>query len=150
MTVPEAAVRVQFAYPKIYLACHSQHQNSRTTQVRISQRDASILAHLNRAEAIPQNVLAAHLGLAKSTLSEALAWLEKCTYIAREPDLRDPRAVLVRLTDRGQEAMSGGSVLQSDRLAALLEELSNEDRTRAVEGLELLARAALAAKGRKR
>ncbi len=23
MTVPEAAVRVQFAYPKIYLACHS-------------------------------------------------------------------------------------------------------------------------------
>lgn len=150
MTVKEAAIRVQFAYPKIYLACHSQHQNARTSQAGISQRDASILAHLSRAEAIPQNVLARHLGLAKSTLSEALAWLEKCAYVSREPDDRDPRVVRIRLTDRGQEAMSGGSVLQSERLNLLLEQLSKEDRTRAVDGLELLARAALTIKGRKK
>ncbi len=93
-------------------------------------------------------MLATHLGLAKSTLSEALAWLEKCAYVVREPDSRDPRAVLVRLTDRGQDAMRDGSVLQSDRLATLLEGLSDEDRTCAVEGLELLARAALASKRR--
>ncbi len=47
------------------------------------------------------------------------------------------------LTALGEEAMSNSSVLEPARLGELLEALSAADRTRAIEGLELLATAAL-------
>ena len=61
MTISEAIVRVQEAYPRIYLACHSRHHNSRTTAPRLSQRDSSILSHLNETTPVAQSDLARHL-----------------------------------------------------------------------------------------
>ena len=72
MTVEEALVRVQCAYPKIYLACHERHQHAKTTAARLSQRDSTILAHLREDVALGQGELARHLGVAKSTFSEAV------------------------------------------------------------------------------
>lgn len=140
MDLNDAVIRVQLAYPRVYLACHTEHQNSRTTPHRLSPRDATILAHLSPSASVRQSDLGRHLGVAKSTLSEALRWLIECGYVARDPNDE------IRLTPHGVEAMSSTSVLQRDRLEAVLASLSEADRARAVEGLELLARAALESK----
>ncbi|MBX9601149.1 MAG: MarR family winged helix-turn-helix transcriptional regulator [Bryobacteraceae bacterium] len=140
MDLNDAVIRVQLAYPRVYLACHTEHQNSRTTPHRLSQRDATILAHLSPSGAVRQSDLGRHLGIAKSTLSEALRWLIECGYVARDPNDE------IRLTSHGIQAMSSSSVLQRDRLEAVLARLAEPDRCRAVEGLELLARAALESK----
>lgn len=147
MLVDEAVLRVQSAYPKIYLACHTRHQTARTTAHGLSQRDASILAHLSERYAMAQSDLAKHLSVAKSTLSEALRWLEECQYVIREPDPHDSRTVRWRLSRAGAQAMSGTSVLESSTLARILESLDPADRARAVEGLEVLAHATLHLKG---
>ena len=139
----DALLRIQSAFPRIYHACHTHHQTGRAAAQALSPRDGSLLAHLNEREPLAQSALAKHLGLAKSTLSEALKWLEKSGYVAREADPADPRGTLVRRTNAGTQAMSEGSVLETSRLQAALAHLSAGELTRAVDGLELLARAAL-------
>jgi DNA-binding MarR family transcriptional regulator len=134
MQVDEAILRVQAAYPRVYLACHSRHQNKRTTSVQLSPRDATLLAHLSETDGIAQTDLAAHVGIAKSTLSEAISVLEEKGYVVRNG------AVL--RTPAGSKAMSSGSVLETVLLRNLLARLDDQERRRAVEGLELLADAA--------
>lgn len=134
MELEQSILRVQTAYPRIYLACHTRHQNARSTADHISQRDGALLAHLEEAQATAQSDLARHMGVAKSTLSEALAALEDCGFVARS-------AEGVRRTPKGTTGMSNGSVLEPERLRRILELLTTEERQRAVEGLELIARA---------
>lgn len=143
MDSDEALLRIQAAFPRIYLACHSRHQNARTTTHRLSQRDATLLAHLSEREAVSQSCLARHVGVAKSTLSEALAALEDCGLIVRRTDGKDARGAMIFRTPSGTRAMSSGSVLETARLRRLLDSLTSEERRRAAEGLELIARAAL-------
>jgi DNA-binding MarR family transcriptional regulator len=137
--IEQAVLRVQAAYPRIYLACHSRHQNARTTSQKLSQRDASLLAHLCEDHAVSQSDLARHMGVAKSTLSEALSGLEALGLAARHTNSSDGRGTLILRTPAGTRAMSDGSVLESARLAELLELLTSDERRRAVEGLELIA-----------
>jgi DNA-binding MarR family transcriptional regulator len=132
MELEQSVVRVQAAYPRIYLACHTRHRNARSTTDKISQRDGSLLAHLDEARAVAQSDLARHMSVAKSTLSEALAGLEEYGFLARENGG-------IRRTAKGTAAMSGGSVLESERLRMILQTLTAEERQRAVEGLELIA-----------
>jgi DNA-binding MarR family transcriptional regulator len=139
MELEDSVLRVQTAYPRIYLACHSRHQNARTNQ--LSQRDGSLLAHLEEAHAVAQADLARHMGVAKSTLSEALASLEERGLIARENQPEDPRSFFIRRTRTGSEAMSNSSVLEPERLRRILGSLTEDERRRAVDGLELIARA---------
>jgi DNA-binding MarR family transcriptional regulator len=141
MDLEETLLRVQSAYPSIYLACHSRHQNARTTSDKLSQRDATLLAHLDEHEPVLQSDLARHMGVAKSTLSEALSGLEEQGYTVREPDGQDGRGALIRRTPQGTRAMSTGSVLEPERLRQVLQLLTDQERRRAVEGLELLASA---------
>lgn len=136
MTLEEAVLRVQFAYPRIYLACHTRHQNQRTTPHRLSPRDASILAHLDPHEGVRQSELTKHLGLAKSTVSEAVAWLVECGYVERVSP------TTLRLTAQGVDAVNGSSVLEAARLQRLLRNIPAVKRESAVEGLEILAHAA--------
>ena len=138
MEIEEALIRVQSAYPRIYLACHTRHQNARTTPHQLSQRDGSILSHLDDRRPIAQSALARHMGVAKSTLSAALASLEEHGYVARRPEGKE---LLLLRTPQGSKAMSRGSVLESGRLRRLLSALSEPERKAAVKGLELLAQA---------
>jgi DNA-binding MarR family transcriptional regulator len=142
MQPAEAVIRVQSAYPRIYLACHSHHQTARTTDSNLSQRDSAILSHLNEHTPVQQSDLARHLSLAKSTLSEALSWLEECGFIRREPRPGDTRGAILFRTAAGTAAMSSSSVLETEKLMQLVQALNDDERARAVEGLELLAKAA--------
>ena len=133
---------VQRLYPQIYVACHTDHVRAASTEWRISSQDASILVHLDRESGLSPRQLAAHLGVAPSTLSAAIARLSELGYLTSQPDETDRRQRELRLTARGAEAISSTSVLNAERVRALLDKLAPDDRKAAVRGLTLLAQAA--------
>jgi len=133
---------VQRLYPQIYVACHMNHVRAASTEWRISSQDASILVHLDREFGLSPRQLAAHLGVALSTLSAAIARLSELGYLTSQPDETDRRQRELRLTARGAEAISSTSVLNAERVRALLDKLAPDDRKAAVRGLTLLAQAA--------
>jgi DNA-binding MarR family transcriptional regulator len=133
---------VQRLYPQIYVACHNDHIRAASTEWRISSQDASILVHLNRDTGLRPSSLARHLGVAASTLSAAISRLEKLGYLSNQPAQEDKRRRELRLTERGAQAVSATSVLNAERVAALMQRLTRDERTAALHGLALLARAA--------
>jgi DNA-binding MarR family transcriptional regulator len=132
------------AYPQIYHACHVEHRSRAASPDGLTSHDASLLAHVEIAEGISPARLARHLGVAPSTLSAALARLARQGMVAMAADPADARRRLVRLTDRGSDALATGSVLDPGRLTAVMAQLQPAERQRAVDGLNLLAGAARA------
>ena len=133
---------IQRHYPQIYLACHVDHVRTRSTKWRLSSKDSSILSHLDRQRPLSPRELAAHLGVAASTLSATIARLERLGYLASEAVESDRRQRNLRLTDRGAQAMASTSVLDAGKLSMLLAVLNEKERESAANGLALLARAA--------
>lgn len=142
MTLDRAIERIQFCYPQVYFACHTRHDRARSTEARLSGRDADILVHLDRQAPMTLSELAAHLDLSRSTLSEALTRLQAYGYVVKDRHAtRDRRHVGLVLTQKGAAAVRASSVLDRRRLRAVLERLSRKEQASAVAGLELLARA---------
>lgn len=132
---------VQRYYPQIYLACHTRHQRRRSNAAQLTAQESGMLAHLSAEHPLRASDLARHLGVARSTLSATIKRLTALGYIARSRDRSDGRAAALLLSPHGVRAMQAGSVLETRRVTALLERLTSADRTRAIEGLALLARA---------
>jgi len=140
MTLDQVVEQVQLTYPQVYHACHTRHQRKRSTVHRLSARDAAILAHCSTGDARVPAQLARHLAVARSTLSEALKKLELFGYIRRVNGTDgDGRRVGILLTAKGLRAVRDTSVLESERLAAVLRHASPADRTAISEGLTKLA-----------
>jgi DNA-binding MarR family transcriptional regulator len=135
-------IAVLRAYPQIYLACHVEHRTRGSSASGLTSRDASLLAHVDEPEGSSPAALARHLGVAPSTLSAALARLEGQRLLTLDPHDGDARRRRVRLTEAGRNALAAGSVLDPERLAAVLALMSSVERRRAVEGLTALAAAA--------
>ena len=133
---------VQRLYPQIYVACHAGHVRAVSTKWRVSSQDASILVHLDREFGLSPRELAGHLSVSPSTLSAALARLEKLGYLTSSPSEKDRRKRELRLTARGAEAISATSVLDAERVQTLLSKLTPEEKKAALRGLGLLAQAA--------
>jgi MarR family transcriptional regulator, organic hydroperoxide resistance regulator len=143
MRVSDREVRqIQTSYPQIYLACHTRHERRRSSATRLSATDSSLLAHLDEHQAVRPTALARHLGVSASTLSAAIARLTSHGYVVQHRDARDRRAIGLVLSDKGARAMQASSVLETARVRRMLERLSAAERTRALDGLALLARAA--------
>jgi DNA-binding MarR family transcriptional regulator len=146
----DAQVRaVQACYPQIYMACHTRHTRQRSTAHRLSSHDSSVLVHLDLRRPTRPADLARHLGVGAPTLSASLRRLESLGYLARQRSAADGRAIELRLTVQGAQAMRATSVLETARVRALLGTLSAEERVQAVAGLELLARGARALAARR-
>jgi DNA-binding MarR family transcriptional regulator len=139
---PETIFEVQRLFPQIYLACHVDHVRAASTSWDLSSHDASILAHLDPKNAISSRTLAAHLSVAASTLSAAIARLSRLGYLTSEPSPSDKRQRELRLTARGAEAIASTSVLDENRVRELLNRLNPQERAAALRGLQLLAQAA--------
>jgi DNA-binding MarR family transcriptional regulator len=140
--------QVQVAYPQIYFACHTRHIRRISTAERLSATDSTLLAHLDERAPVRSTTLARHLGLAASTLSAAISRLAGLGYVLQERDGRDRRVIGLRLSRRGAAAMQASSVLEVPRVRRMLARLAPAERRRALDGLNLLARAARASHGR--
>lgn len=138
----EDVFEVQRLYPQIYVACHDDHIRAGSTEWRVSSQDASVLVHLDRQAGIRPSALARHLGVAASTLSATISRLEKLGYLSSTPAANDKRQRELKLTARGAEAISATSVLNAEKVGALMKKLTPDERRAAVKGLALLARAA--------
>lgn len=142
MTLDQVVEQVQLTYPQVYHACHTRHQRKRSTDLRLSARDAAILAHCSTTAACVPAQLARHLAIAKSTLSEALKRLAQLGYVRRFAEANgDGRKVGILLTAKGLRAVRETSVLESARLAAVLRCASPTDRAAIAVGLTKLAAA---------
>ena len=144
MTLEQTLQLVQVAYPQVYLACHTRHQRKRSTPHHLSARDASILAHLSDSRPTAPSRLASHLGVTRSTVSEALKRLTALgftTQTARPAVAGGRGGVGVLLTTKGVRAIGDTSVLEAPRLRALLEAMSERERKRVALGMGALAAA---------
>lgn len=140
--VGAAMTAVMTLYPRIYFACHTRHVRDPQTQRMLSRHQASILDHLDELAPTTVMDLAAHMGVTAATMSLSIDRLERKGYVVRLKDAKDRRRVHVRLTTAGVRVREASSVLDPQRVEALVATLSDEERTRAIEGLGLLARAA--------
>ena len=129
-------------YPRIYFACHRRHVRDDKAKKLLSDHQASILDHLDSVDPTAVNVLAKHMGVTASTMSLNLDRLEHGGYVRRTRDPEDSRRVHVRLTKAGIRIKEKQKVLDPDLIGLMLDQLSNAERHKALEGLELLARAA--------
>src|SRR5690348_13572581 len=142
MTLDEAVQTVQLTYPQVYYVCHTRHQRKRSTEHNLSARDAAILAHCSADTPIIPARLAKHLSIARSTLSEALKKLDSSGYVQRVAAIQDDgRLSGVLLTSKGLRAVRETSVLEADRLEAVLRGASATERAAIARGLTTLAAA---------
>jgi DNA-binding MarR family transcriptional regulator len=142
VTVDRAAEIIQFAYPQIYFACHTRHARARSGPATLSGRDAQVLAHLDRDQPTTVTTLARHMGLAASTLSEAVKQLAALGYVDKARRLDgDRRQVGLILTQKGIRAVRSSSVLETPRLNRVLRRLAPADRARVADALDLFAAA---------
>jgi DNA-binding MarR family transcriptional regulator len=88
------------------------------------------------------NDLARHMGVTAATMSLTADRLERKGYVVRLRDTTDRRRVHLRLTSAGVRVRQASSVLDPDRVHALMARLSDEERTAALHGLSIIARAA--------
>ena len=140
MTLDRAVAAIQRAYPQIYYACHTRHVRGRSSDVHLSPRDSQILVHLDPARPLSVSLLARHLGLSVSTVSEALTKLERYGYVGKRGGT-DRRRVGVVLLPKGVRAIQASSVLESARLRAVLRRLPASGLLHVTRGLARLARA---------
>ena len=142
VSIGAAMTAVMTLYPRIYFACHTRHVRDPQTQRLLSRHQASILDHLDEIEPTTVMDLAGHMGVTAATMSLSIDRLERKGYVVRLKDAKDRRRVHVRLTTAGVRVREASSVLDPERVEALVARLSDEQRTRAIEGLGLLAEAA--------
>lgn len=139
---PHAVRQVMNLYPKIFFACHTRHVRDPKTQKLLSAHQASILDHLDLREPLPLMDLAGHMGVTPSTMSLSIEKLVRRRYVLRSRDPKDGRRVALLLSPDGARIRSEKSVLEPGRVQGMLEKLAPRDRSRAIQGLALLAQAA--------
>lgn len=128
------------AFPRIYLACHVKHRTRSKSPSGLTERDASLLAHIEDGGEQPGRACAPRRHFAID-LSAGLGRLTACSLVRLERVDGDGRKRKITLTPDGIKAISRDSVLDPHRVAQLLGRLRSGDRRRAVDGLKLLAEA---------
>jgi DNA-binding MarR family transcriptional regulator len=138
---PDAVKQVMELYPRIYFACHTRHVRDPKTQRLLSAHQASILDHLDEREPLTLLDLARHMGVTPSTMSLHVERLVRRGYVSRLRAAEDGRRLRLLLTPAGVRVREAKSVLDPDRVRALLSRLTSEDQQAGIRGLALLARA---------
>jgi MarR family transcriptional regulator, organic hydroperoxide resistance regulator len=140
--VDDAARQLLEFYPRIYFACHMRHIRDPKTRRMLSAHQASILDHLDEREPVTLLDLARHMGVTASTMSLHVERLVRRGYVLRERDSRDARRLRLRISASGARIREANSVLDPERVRAMLSRLSAAERSAGLRGLEILAKAA--------
>ncbi|MCW2645652.1 MAG: hypothetical protein QOG07_2782 [Pseudonocardiales bacterium] len=116
-----------------------QQDTMRRARCRLPRGHVWLLARLASSEPTRLSDLATSLGVDQSTLTPQAQRLECDGLIAREPDPRDRRAALLRVTQAGQRLLCRLHSARRATFDALLEDWSESDRAQAAEVLNRLA-----------
>jgi DNA-binding MarR family transcriptional regulator len=129
-------------YPRIYFACHRRHVRDTVARRLLSAHQASILDHLDTVDPTTLGDLARHMGVTPATMSIAIDRLVRGGYVTRARSAADRRRAELRLTESGQRIKRASSVLEPERVKAVLEQIPVKERAAALAGLARLAAAA--------
>jgi DNA-binding MarR family transcriptional regulator len=140
--IDHAARQLLEWYPRIFFACHMRHVRDPQTRRILSAHQASILDHLDEREPVTLLELARHMGVTPSTMSLHVERLVRRGYVLRERDSRDARRLRLRISASGARIREANSVLDPERVRAMLSRLSPEELAAGLRGLEVLASAA--------
>ncbi|GAA1522425.1 hypothetical protein GCM10009741_24720 [Kribbella lupini] len=100
----------------------------------------SVLHTLARRGPLRLTDLTATEQLKQPALTSLVAKLERDGLVSRAPDPRDGRAVLLSLTDEGQAIVDSRRVSRVERLAELVDQLSDEERALLSDSARVLKR----------
>jgi MarR family transcriptional regulator, organic hydroperoxide resistance regulator len=137
----KTAEKIMSLYPRVFFACHTKPLGDAESK-GISPHLAAILDHLDDGREVTVSDLASRMGVTVGTMSLHVEKLTALGFIVRKRDTADRRKVFLAITPAGGKVRQTQSVLDADRVGALLGMLSPAQRVTAVRGLELLARAA--------
>ena len=127
-------------YPEVYALLHARWA---LHEKRPSPETLAVLQHLARTGPLTVSEAARHFGRALSAVSELVDRIEANGWIARSPDGRDRRRVLLWLTEDGEAVLARAqNVLSAEALGAALARLTPPQREQLVAGLRALVDAA--------
>ena len=101
----------------------------------LNHTEARLLGLLHHREAVAQDALAAQLPIDRSNAARALQNLEAGGYLTRSQDERDKRAKLVRLTAKGNKAVTAIGKLRGQMAQEFFGDLQEDEARRVVEML---------------
>jgi DNA-binding MarR family transcriptional regulator len=143
--------RLLAAYPTIYLACHRDHTRADEAGNPLTEKQASVLDHLDAARPTTLSKLAEHMGVGRSAMSTTVTRLVRAGYIARKPGTQDRRTTGLTLTPSGKRIQAENTVLNPQLVRQMIKLMQPVEADRALAGMESLAQvAAILMKRRKR
>ena len=134
--------RLMAAYPTIYLACHRDHTRADEAGNPLTEKQASVLDHLDATRPTTLSKLAEHMGVGRSTMSTTVARLVKGGYIARRTDKQDRRSVGLTLTRTGRRIQEQNTVLDPALVRQVFRLMEPGEAERALAAIERIAQAA--------
>jgi DNA-binding MarR family transcriptional regulator len=135
--------RLLDAYPAIFLVCHRRHLRADAAGNAVTERQASVLDHLDPTRPTTLSRLAEHMGVGRSSMSILVARLIRAGYIAQRRDSADARRVSLTLTPAGARIKAENSVLDPQllrKMFALMPAAELESSLRGIESLAQYAR----------
>lgn len=132
--------RLLDAYPAIYLACHRQHVREDEAGRAVTERQASVLDHLNATRPTTLSKLAEHMGVGRSAMSITVARLVRGGYISSRRDKNDARCVSLTLTQAGVRVKEQNTVLEPGVVKEMFRAMSAGELEAALGGIECLAK----------
>jgi DNA-binding MarR family transcriptional regulator len=118
--------RLLDAYPTIFLACHRQHLRSDEAGSAVTEKQASVLDHLDATHPTTLSKLAEHMGVSR--------------YISSRPNKNDARSVGLTLTPSGLRVKEQNSILEPALLSKMLHLMPAAELEAALQGIETLAK----------
>jgi DNA-binding MarR family transcriptional regulator len=127
-------------FPAVYIRfC----RRGRDPAARLTPQMDAVLHHLSMSGPLTVGEMAKHFGRAQSVVSEIVAGMVARGMLETMKDARDRRRTLVWLTDQAHEVLSRRSqVLDPQLVAAAMKKLRADERSRLVDGMRALVRAA--------
>jgi DNA-binding MarR family transcriptional regulator len=107
----------------------------------VTPQQAETLQLIAERGAVSTSALAQMLGIDPSTASRNLAGLERAGFISRKKGADDGRQTDVRLTPRGKRTADSVTDEASQAYSALVDGIPRNERTKMMEGLEILVKA---------
>ncbi|HDX9590794.1 TPA: MarR family transcriptional regulator [Bacillus pseudomycoides] len=101
-----------------------------------------ILQMISRQEAQTISTIAAKLQLSHNTASEHIKRLIQKEFVIKERSQQDERVVIVKLTEKGQQALASHTLLDEAKLKQIEQKLSEEEKKLIQSAFELLAKEA--------